>query len=495
MGSPERNLPSPEDARGLAAAEVAAARECSRAWGAEPVAGRIALLRRLRRLLAEEPFRLALRARGGDAEAARESLVGEVLPLLDACRFLERRAKRLLAPRRAGFRGRPLWLRGVRLEIRRDPHGVVLVIGPYNYPLFLPGAQALQALAAGNAVVLKPGAGGSAAAEALRDALLRAGADGRLLQVLPEDPAYAAAAIEAGVDKVVLTGSARTGVQVLSELAPAIVPATAELSGCDAVYVLESADLDRAVRALAFGLRWNGSETCIAPRRVFAFAGIAGSLESALAEAARAIRPRPCRPAAADLLRELLLEAEAEGARIVAGSPASVSAESCAPVVVAGARPEMRLLKADIFAPVVSIVRVAGAAEALAASEKCPYALGASVFGEEREALELARWVPAGAVVVNDAIVPTADPRFPFGGRGRSGYGVTRGAEGLLEMTRVRAIAVRRGRSGRHLEELRPGDQALFEDFIRMVHGGGWRERFAAARSLAGAFRRRGSPP
>ena len=146
---------------------------------------------------------------------------------------------------------------------------MVLIIAPANYPLFLPGVQALQALAAGNAVLWKPAVGGTAPAEALRDVLVGCGLDPALLQVLGESPQAADDAIAAGVDKVFLTGSAATGTAVLTQLAAHRTPAVMELSGCDAVFVLPGAAIDRVAAAVAFGLRLNGSATCMAPRRLF----------------------------------------------------------------------------------------------------------------------------------------------------------------------------------------------------------------------------------
>ena len=183
--------------------------------------------------------------------------------------FWSARRAWILAPQRLSTHTRPFWLRRVTAETRREPLGVVLIIAPANYPLFLPGVQALQALAAGNAVLWKPAPGGMAAAEALRDVLVGCGLDPALLQLLDESPQAAVDAIAAGVDKVFLTGSAATGTAVLYQLAAHLTPAVMELSGCDAVFVLPGAEVERTVAALAFGLRLNGSATCMAPRRLF----------------------------------------------------------------------------------------------------------------------------------------------------------------------------------------------------------------------------------
>ena len=260
--------------------------------------------------------------------------------------------------------------------------GSCLIIAPANYPLLLPGVQLLQALVAGNAVLLKAGAGGLAAAGALVQYLESVGLDRRLVQVLSEAPAAAQTAIAAGVDKVLLTGSATTGAAVLTLLAPHLTPAVLELSGCDAAFVRADADLELVVRALTFSLRLNGGATCIAPRRVFVAQPLAADLESRLRHAVQAMAPCAVAPTVTALVRELVAEACAQGARQLAGD--FVSDHVMTPVLVADATPTMRLLQADVFAPVLTLIPVHDDDQALAAAASCPYALGATVFGEDQ---------------------------------------------------------------------------------------------------------------
>jgi acyl-CoA reductase-like NAD-dependent aldehyde dehydrogenase len=366
-----------------------------------------------------------------------------------------------------------LWLLGVTSEIRRDPLGVVLVLGPSNYPLFLPGAQALQALAAGNAVCVKPAPGCSAPIAALVALLAEAGLPAGVLAVLDESAATGEAASRAGFDHIVLTGSAQTGRRVLAAAAATLTPSTMELSGNDAVFVLPGADLDLVASCLAYGVRLNDGATCIAPRRVFVPRALAGELERLVAAALSAL-PAPVVPQAiAARLASLAEAAVAMGARRVAG-PVTFLADATA---------EMALLTQDVFAPWLALVPVGDMEEALAAASLCPYALGASVFGPEAAAQALAARAPAGSVCVNDLIVPTADPRLPFGGRGESGFGVTRGAEGLLAMTRARTISVRRGRLRPHLDPKQSADAGRMAGLVAVLHGG-WRAKLAGLRAL-----------
>ncbi len=170
-------------------------------------------------------------------------------------------------------------------------------------------------------------------------------------------------------------------------------------------------------------------------------------------------------------LAELVGAAEQAGARVAARNP----------TVLSGARPDMALLQEDVFAPWLALVPVESVPAALEAAASCRYALGASIFGPVGQATALAAQVRAGSVCINDLIVPTADPRLPFGGRGRSGFGLTRGAEGLLEMTVAKTISTRRFGMRPHLDAKLSGDAAKLLTLIRLLHGA-WPERWAALR-------------
>ena len=449
---------------------LAPARVAGAAWAEAGLPARLGVVRRARRLMAGRATALA-RTIG---RPVADTLVAEVLPLLEAARFLEREAPALLAARRLRG-GRPAWLFGVTAEIRREPLGAVLILGPGNYPLFLPGAQALQALAAGNAAAWKPAAGGAAAAAAFAAAMREAGLPDGVLTVLGEEDGPAAVA--AGFDKIVLTGSAETGVRVLEAAAARLTPTTMELSGSDAVFVLPGADLELVARCLAYGLRLNGGATCIAPRRVFVPREMAEALEGRLAPLLPGIADATVPAAVAERLERLLAKAVAAGARLH-------HAGRNRPAVLAEARAEMALLKQDVFAPWLALVPVADVEEALRLDLACPYRLGASVFGPGTAARAVAGRVRAGSVCVNDLIVPTADPRLPFGGAGRSGFGRTRGGEGLLAMTAAKTVSVRSGRFRPHLRPDGPDDARQFAAMIGLLHGG-WRGVAASVAALA----------
>jgi acyl-CoA reductase-like NAD-dependent aldehyde dehydrogenase len=488
------------DATVVVARAMAAARAAQSRWSCTPLARRLELIRELRRLIAEHAPQLAEASASARQRPALESLTAEVLPLAAACRFLEREAGRVLAVRRLGNRGRPIWLAGVRSEIHREPLGVILIIGPGNYPLLLPGVQLVQALAAGNAVLLKPGIGGTPAAHALTELVVRAGFDSQLVALLPESSEAARCAIRAHPDKVLFTGSAATGETILGELAPHLIPATMELSGCDAVLVRADADLDLVVRALAFGLRLNAGATCMSPKRVLVHRSIATELEGRLAQnlcRSRGNESRPFHspglltPAVTERLRPVLDDALARGAHLIAGE-INDDGSVTIPLVLGGVSPSAPLLREDIFAPVLALVTVADDHEAVFRANDCPFALTASIFSRDESAARLlAARINTGAVTINDLIIPTADARLPFSGRGRSGFGVTRGAEGLLELTAPKVVTVSRGKFRPAFDFPQPGDEALFNAYFRLAHGCGLKSRWAALVSLIRSIFRR----
>jgi aldehyde dehydrogenase (NAD+) len=424
------------------------------------------------------------------ARTKADTLGSEVFPLLDACKFLEHNAERLLRPRRLGLSGRPLWLAGLWAEIHREPLGHVLVIGPANFPLLIPGVQVLQALAAGNTVTWKPGAGGAAVAKLVARALREAGLPEGALTLTGESVEEAQRALANRPDKVVFTGSSTSGRAVLEELAHTTTPAVAELSGADAIVVMPSAELPVVAKAVAFGLRLNGGAVCMSPRRLFATPATMTALRPLLDAELAKVPPVLLGAKSAARLRTLLAEAVEAGAMV----RGELQPEAQKPLLIDAADARMDITRSDLFAPVISLIEAESMLHVPELYAQCSYALAVTIFcgrGREREARAMARVLKAGTVLINDVIAPTVDPRVPFGGRGASGYGVTRGTEGLLEMTAVKTLLVRRRGPMWHLDATREEDVPLFTGMIAAAHGKGFAPRWAAVRQMVKAARSR----
>jgi len=407
---------------------IGTARDVQRTWARRPIRERAALIGSLRSLIAEHAAELAQATGAAQGRPISEKMVSEVLPLLEAARFLEKKSRQILRPKRFGIAGRPLWLWGSSFEVQRKPFGVILIVGPANYPLFVPAVQMLHALAAGNAVVIKPAAGASGPLTLLLDHVMRrSGIPFELVHLLPESVEAAREAVRFGVEKAIFTGSSENGRDFLGELAAQNTPSVMELSGADAVFVRADADVRLAARAIAFGLRLNAGNTCMAPQTII----VHQSVEAALAKAMRAVG------------------VESGG-----------------------------------------VFPVRDDEEALAIAGLDKHGLGAAIFSRDRRsARAFADKLATGFVTINDIIVPTADPRFPFGGVRGSGFGVTRGGQGLLEMTYGQNVSIRRTRFLPHLDSPRDGDEVIFGALIGCLHGSGLAKKLRALLTLVRADR------
>lgn len=421
---------------------------------------------------------------------AVETVAAELLPLCSGLRFIGRKAPRILRDRKCGMIGRPAWLWGVSSIVRRDPHGKVLLLGTWNYPLLLVGIQAAQALAAGNSVLIKPAVGCETVTRRLVTAFHDAGVPGSVLQQLDSSTESAVAAIEQGVDLIVLTGSVATGRKVLRQAAERVTPSIMELSGCDAVVVMPGSDRDRVARAINFGLNFNAGATCIGPRRLIVESAMADRLITEIRQQLEAIPPHTIHPAARQNTSEAIDRAIDQGAVDVMGSYDAEQMNRSGkmrPLVLDHIKPEDSIAAADLFAPLVSIIRVDEIKASIKIINDCPYRLAASVFGPAREASQLASQLRVGSVSINDLLVPTADPRVPFGGRGISGFGVTRGAEGLLAMTVPAVISRRRGRFAPHLQPQPEGGEQALLGALHLLHAGTLRDRIKGLRQMMAA--------
>lgn len=464
---------------------VAFARAAQKVWAKYAIGEKLAILRRIRARLADRAGDLAVEG-SCPGHSVSEVLAAELLPLMEACRFLERNAERILATTVLGSAGKPVWLGSVEGQIRREPLGVVGVISPSNYPLFLGAVQVLQALVAGNAVVWKPAGGCAGVARSFASLLLECGLPRGILHVLCDSDEKGRELVDQDLDKVFFTGSYDVGVRVAGALGGRAVPLVAELSGCDAMFVREDAEMPRVGAALRFGLGFNASRTCIAPRRVFVARKAAAEFERVLSETVASLPRSPVAERDRVRLAAVLSRARAAGVRFLEGADGGDLHHPSTPVVAFVDSESAAIFHGDFFFPVLSVMHVEDDAEAIAADAACPYALGATIFTRSESAAEhLASNIRAGCIVVNDVIVPTADPRVPFGGSLRSGHGVTRGAEGLLAMTRVKVVQTRRGGIPPHLSGETP-PPALLLALIRVLHGGTF---FGRVRALSSAAR------
>ncbi len=343
----------------------------------------------------------------------------------------------------------------------RQPAGVVASLSPWNAPVIL-GIRAIAApLAAGNTVVLKPTEHAPLSAGLfLADILTEAGFPPGTCNVVttaPEDaPAVAEALIsDPRVRRVSFTGSTKVGRSIGEVAARHLKPVVLELGGKNSVIVLDDADLDYAVSAIAFAAYMNSGQICMCADRVIAARSIAGELAARLAEkAAKLPAGDPRDPgtligplisgSAAQRVADLVEEASSAGARVIAGGGKPDGAVYPASVL-SGVTPDMRIEREEIFGPVCTLLAVKDDDEAVAAANATSYGLTAGVLTEDiRRGWEVARKLHTGIVHVNDQSVDD-EPQAPFGGIGDSGHGRFGGRAGMEAFSELRWVTLQRG--------------------------------------------------
>ncbi|MFC9055516.1 aldehyde dehydrogenase family protein [Streptomyces anthocyanicus] len=441
----------PVDGPEEVARAVARARRAQEGWAALPAARRRERLLRWKRLLARELGTVARTVAEETGKPAGDAGL-EVVLTLEHLGWAARNADRVLRRRRVRT---GLFTVHQRASLVHRPLGVVGVIGPWNYPCYTPMGSVGYALAAGNAVVLKPSeltpATGLLLA-ALFDEAVPAHAG--LFTAVTGAAATGEALVRSGVDKLAFTGSPGTARKVMAVCAETLTPFLAECGGKDAVIVTADADLDAAADAIVWGAFGNAGQTCAGVERVYAVREVHEALCERVVRRAGVLRPGSggdahygpmTLPGQLKTVARHVTEAVSSGARALLGGPESVRAPYVAPVVLTGAPADSAAMTEETFGPVVAVDAVADVDEAVARANDSRYALGAAVFcGSRRTGAAIAARLHAGAVSVNSVLGFAAVPALPFGGSRDSGFGRIHGAEGLRAFTAVQSTTVQR---------------------------------------------------
>lgn len=377
----------------------------------------------------------------------RESELIELHPTAVELRHALRRVRRWMEPRRVGT---PLGLLGTRSWIQPEPKGAVLILAPWNYPVFLLLGPLVAALAAGNAVMLKPSEKAPAMEAALLAFVRDAFPDGEV-DVAPGGPEVAEALLDAPWDHIFFTGSTAIGRKVMAAAARHLSPVTLELGGKSPALVTASADLPRAAEAIAWGKLINAGQTCVAPDYALVQASVLPAFLDHLRDAfARQLPADPAtHPDYASLVdgpafarqRALLESAQAAGARVVLGGTLDAAHHRLAPTVLTGVPPDHPLLREEIFGPLLPVVPYGSEGEALAFLRGLDEPLAAYIFAGSRA--EEAAWIRrtrAGGTALGQTLLHLANPHLPFGGRGPSGLGAYHGEHGFWTFSHARGV-------------------------------------------------------
>jgi acyl-CoA reductase-like NAD-dependent aldehyde dehydrogenase len=351
---------------------------------------------------------------------------------------------------------------GLDAKAVRQPVGVVVGIAPWNAPVILATRAVATPLAFGNTVVLKASEECPRTHAAVAKAIDDAGVPAGVINLITNQPSDAADVVEAliahpAVKRINFTGSTKVGRIIATKAAGHLKRTLLELGGKAPFVVLADADLDEAAAAANFGAFMNSGQICMSTERIVVDRSVAGTLGEKLVARTSALTvgdPRDpatqigpvVNAAAAQRVRELIEDAVAKGATVLAGGDADGLLVT--PTIVTGVTPEMRIYSEESFGPVVTVVAVDGADEAVRVANDTEYGLSAAVFGSDVAAAQaVARRIQSGIVHVNGATVHD-EPQMPFGGVKSSGWGRFGGDAAIDEFTDLRWMTVQDG--GRH---------------------------------------------
>jgi succinate-semialdehyde dehydrogenase/glutarate-semialdehyde dehydrogenase len=469
-GAPLASLPV--STRGDVEVAVASARATQRWWSRTTFAQRERVMLRFHDVVLARQSELLdmVQLESGKTRLQAFEEVGDVAI---TARHYGRRAERYLRPRRhAGLY--PVLTRTVE---HRHPQGVVGIVSPWNYPLTLGVGDALPALMAGNAVVMRPDPQASLTALLAVSLLHEAGLpEGVVKVVLGPGPEVGQAVVD-HADYICFTGSTATGRVVATSAAARLVGFSLELGGKNSAYVTDDVDLDRAVRGVVNSSFSSAGQLCVSTERVLLHAAIADEFTDRFVEAVGRLRLGAALGYGYDVgslvsARQLAAvtahveDARAKGARVLAGGRArpDIGPYVYEPTVLAGVTPQMACRDEETFGPVVALYPVRDDGEAVALANDTAYGLNAAVFTRDvARGRRIASLIHAGTVNINEGYAAAwGSVGSSMGGMKDSGMGRRHGSEGILKYTEAQTVA------SQHLVHIGPALGLGDEQFARV---------------------------
>jgi len=395
---------------------VARTRSAQPAWFEVGIRHRIKVLKRFQHLVQEQKSEIARLITREAGKPYVEALTTELLPVLDGARFYIDNAYSLL--RNESVRHGNLAMKQKAGRIVREPHGIIGIISPWNYPFSIPASESLAALVAGNAAIVKPSELTSLVALALADLLHDAGVPEAIFQVVLGDGTTGAALVNSEIDKLVFTGSVSTGKRIAQSAGVRLLPVVLELGGKDPMLVLEDADIDVASSGAVWGAFVNAGQACLSVERCYVHRKLYEPFLDACVRKAKQLRVGSGMDPDTDIgpmiherqlriVEQQVDDAKNRGARTMIGGTRlpELGPNFYAPTVLADVNHEMRIMRDETFGPVLPVMPFDSQDEAVRLANDSECGLSASIWTRDRARGEaLARRIAAGTVMVNDAV-------------------------------------------------------------------------------------------
>jgi acyl-CoA reductase-like NAD-dependent aldehyde dehydrogenase len=478
------------------AAAVARARKAQAVWQKTSFAERARLMYRLRDLLLDEGDKLADILTSETGRPRAEVYGNELFYLCDAIGVWAKKSAGYL--RSEKIRPHFLLLKFKRVISTYAPRGVIGIISPWNFPLTMTLGEAIPALMAGNAVVIKPSELTPLSAIFGAELVAKSGFPKNLLQVVAGYGETGEALIDQA-DMIAFTGSVETGKRVMRRAAERLIPVSLELGGKDPMIVLKDADLERAAGACVWGALMNCGQICTSIERVYVEAPVYQEFVDKVVARVRAIRQGPSEAevdigsmtseAQLNIIEIQVAEAVARGAKVLAGGRRNPKLPGLyfEPTVLIDVDHSMSVMAEETFGPVIPIMKVNNGEDALRLANDSSYGLSGSIFSRNKSsARQLADRLQSGSVCINDSLVSFIIPDAPMGGVKNSGFGYRHGADGIRKFCQQKTLVVDKiglkeefpwypasGKKSRQIRHL-----------LNLLCRSGWRHKLGALKGL-----------
>jgi acyl-CoA reductase-like NAD-dependent aldehyde dehydrogenase len=424
------------------------------AWAALSLADRGAYMRRAADALLDEVDEIAELLVSEQGKPRAEAYTMELLPTIDALHWCAKAGPKILADEKV--RMTQAFALSKKSRFTYEPIGVVGVIAPWNYPWSIPFGEVAIALMAGNGVVLKPASLTPLLGEAIRRVFEKGGLPEGLVRVVHGGGAVGDALAKSSAGKIFFTGSVEVGRKVGQVCAERLKGSVLELGGKDPMIVCADADLDNAISGAVWGGFANAGQTCSGIERVYVMREVADRFVEGVAREAQKLRlgnpiewETEVGPMTSDgqyeIVVDLIADAVASGATKLCGGPtpvAGLSDKYIAPTVLTGVTHEMRIMKEEVFGPVLPIVVVDSEQQAIDLANDSEFGLGASVWTKDRQkGARIARRIESGMVWVNDHSFSHGTCQCAWGGVKDSGVGRSHSKFGFYECVNIKMNA------------------------------------------------------